>query len=120
NNVIVGAQDNGTRVRKGSTKTFNQSIGGDGLGNGWTNANAQFTYGTAAGGAYRRNVLQHIPDRIEDWESVALPGQTGDSGVFATPIEMPSATADPSGQFVYTFTSKRIFQINNAPTLATP
>lgn len=30
--VIVGLQDNGTRVRDGSTSVFNQTIGGDGFG----------------------------------------------------------------------------------------
>ncbi|HZX89320.1 MAG TPA: hypothetical protein VFE67_01660 [Rudaea sp.] len=32
NSAIVGLQDNGTRVRVGSTATFNQIIGGDGFG----------------------------------------------------------------------------------------
>jgi hypothetical protein len=30
--IIGGLQDNGTRVRAGSTDTFNQPIGGDGFG----------------------------------------------------------------------------------------
>jgi hypothetical protein len=118
NNAIVGAQDNGTRVRKDNTKVFNQSIGGDGLGNGWSK-DSQFVYGTAAGGSYRRSVLQHVPSRIQDWESFSLPSQSGDAGVFATPIELPSAAADPSGRVVYTFTSKRAFQLTSGPTTFT-
>ncbi|PYY16640.1 MAG: hypothetical protein DMG60_14425, partial [Acidobacteria bacterium] len=120
NAVIVGAQDNGTRVRKGNSKTFNQSIGGDGFGTGWSNdSQVSFVYGTASGGSYRRSVLQHIPETIQDWESFALPSQTNDAGQFATPIELPSAAADPSGRAVFTFTTFRAFQLTSGATTFT-
>jgi len=117
---MVGAQDNGTRVREGTSKTFNQSIGGDGFGTGFSNdSQVLLTYGTASGGSYRRSVLQHIPDTIQDWEGFALPTQTGDSLQFSTPIEMPSAAADSTGRAVFTFSSKRAFQLTSGPTTFT-
>src|SRR5262249_19760701 len=77
-------------------------------------------YGTAAPSSYRRDVLQHIPDRIEDWEGFSLPLIQGDATVFAVPIEMPSAAADPSGRLMYTFTAKRAFQLTGGPTSPLP
>ncbi|MBI2382124.1 MAG: hypothetical protein HYV16_15325 [Gammaproteobacteria bacterium] len=46
NAVIGGFQDNGTRVRSGSTSTFNQSIGGDGFGSAIHQTNANTMLGT--------------------------------------------------------------------------
>jgi photosystem II stability/assembly factor-like uncharacterized protein len=37
--VIIGLQDNGTRLRVGNSDTFNQVFGGDGFGVGWGDAN---------------------------------------------------------------------------------
>ena len=34
--VLIGLQDNGTRIRVGNTSVFNQSFGGDGFGVGWS------------------------------------------------------------------------------------
>ena len=36
NAVFGGAQDNGTRVREGNSTSYNQTIGGDGMGAGWS------------------------------------------------------------------------------------
>jgi photosystem II stability/assembly factor-like uncharacterized protein len=44
--VIGGLQDNGTRVRAGSTSTFNQYLGGDGFGSHINQTNATQMLGT--------------------------------------------------------------------------
>lgn len=46
NAVIGGFQDNGTRVRSGSTSTFNQYLGGDGFGSDVNRSNANQMLGS--------------------------------------------------------------------------
>ena len=55
NGVFGGSQDNGTRVREGISTSYNQMIGGDGLGAAWSQTNG-------LRGDRQRAEQQHAPD----------------------------------------------------------
>jgi photosystem II stability/assembly factor-like uncharacterized protein len=116
NALIAGAQDNGTRVRKDKSRTFNQSLGGDGLGVGWGQASRGLSIGTAAGsGSYRLNFLGKIPDRIEDYVSVTYYPSSGPTSeaLFGVPVEMAPPATDPTGTAFYLFSTRRALRVDN-------
>jgi hypothetical protein len=116
NAVYGGAQDNGTRVREGHSTIYNQSIGGDGLGTGWGQANGYSLMGSVQGNSTRRN-LNGVPDVGVTWEGTAPPiggAGTGDGTVFSTPVEVPTAAADPTGKVFFTASLTSVYRTINA------
>ena len=111
--VFGGSQDNGTRVRVGNTTIYNQSIGGDGIGTGWSQANAYTAFGSVQGNSNRRNLTTLLPDIAENWELAAPPRASGESSVFLTPMETPRPTVDPTGQVFFTHATKSVFKTVN-------
>jgi hypothetical protein len=91
-----GLQDNGTRVKKAGTTVYNQTIGGDGVGAGWSQANSNTAIGSVQQSP-RRNLTGVPADSFWDWESV--PGLPADN--FLQPIFFPRATADPTGKVFF-------------------
>jgi subtilisin-like proprotein convertase family protein len=125
--ALVGLQDNGTRIRFGTTSTFNQVRGGDGFGVAW----AQAVTGPSAVSmsSYIYNSIQRAttsPVTTQaNWSGftagLGTTGSTdgGSSYYFVTPIITPPATADPSGLVFFTYgnsgtgtNSKKIFMSN--------
>ena len=98
--VFGGSQDNGTRVRKGNTTIYNQSLGGDGFGTGWSQANADAAVATTEFNDNEINLTNQIPDLIENF--IFSPPPLINDGVFYTPVETPTATADPTGKVFFT------------------
>ena len=114
--AITGLQDTGTRARLGSSKTWNQVLGGDGEGAGWSQANNAVTIATA-----EYMYIQRQP---------GLPPNTGDpnhwkdgtNGIdftdldcfpFYTGIGTPTAQLDPTGQEFFTATGARLYRTTN-------
>ena len=103
---IMGLQDNGTFTSVGTS--WNQTIGGDGFGVGWSQAN-----GAHALGSIYFEDIQHangnsIPQQAK-WTDVS------DSidvcyGTFFTAIATPNDNVDPSGNVFYTYTSRQIYK----------
>ena len=56
NGVFGGSQDNGTRVREGSSTSYNQMIGGDGLGAGWSQRDGYAAIGSVQNNSTRRTL----------------------------------------------------------------
>ncbi len=91
--VVTGMQDTGTRARLRSTKTFNQVIGGDGEGVGWSQANNARTVMSVEYGLCFFNGL--TPDTVIDYKSHANVCYNTD--IFFVPVSTPTSTADPTG-----------------------
>ena len=121
--ALVGLQDNGTRIRSGTTSTFNQVRGGDGFGVAWAQAVTSPSAVSMSSYIYnsiRRATVSPVTTQ-GDWLSFTTGLGTTDSAsyYFVTPIITPPATADPSGQVFFTYgnggtgtNSKKIFMSN--------
>jgi hypothetical protein len=111
--ALVGVQDLGTRIRVGTTTTFNQIRGGDGFGVGWAQAVTSASAVSISSYVYnsiRRATLSPVVDQT-NWASfVTGLGTTGNSDngtsyYFVTPIYTPPASADPSGLVFFTYSN---------------
>jgi hypothetical protein len=111
-NTLIGLQDNGTlfRVNKGS---FTGSIGGDGFGTGWSQANDDISMGSLYYLDIRR-WKSNPPNNQAKYDSLLntsnLAGDAPDylwyyDSYFNTPITTPTATADPTGHVFFTNTA---------------
>ncbi len=114
NSVIVGLQDNGTRVRNTPpttptvTNVYDQTKGGDGFGVGWSQANNAWTLGSYVYNAIAR-CTANPPDDQSKWSTftTGLTPTNSASYYFVTPIigaPAPSDTgsAHPGNNF-YTY-----------------
>lgn len=107
--VIIGLQDTGTRARLGSSSKFNQVVGGDGEGVGWSQANNAVTLASFPGISFARSEGL-LPNTFGDW----FEADSGIGGLdyyfFYTNIATPTAAADPTGLVFYTYTGLRIYK----------
>ncbi|HET6330533.1 MAG TPA: hypothetical protein VFF76_07070, partial [Holophagaceae bacterium] len=106
NAIIGGFQDNGTRVRSGSTSTFNQQIGGDGFGTHMNAANAS----TMLGSLYYARVYKSTDggSTFADASTGIAESNNSSTAPFATRI-VPSL-ADSTGNTVYTFSNLNVYR----------
>jgi photosystem II stability/assembly factor-like uncharacterized protein len=110
--VIIGLQDTGTRARLGSSLVYNQVVGGDGEGVGWSQANNAFTLASFPGISFARS-QGLLPNTFGDWFR-ANDGISGlDFYYFFTNIATPRASADPTGGQFFTYTGLRVYKTNN-------
>lgn len=111
--AITGAQDNGTRARIGSSKSWNQVLGGDGEGVAWSQANNAVTIATAE--FYYMARQPGLPSNTGDPNNW-LDATNGidfnhlDCFAFFTPLATPTAKADPTGLVFYTTTGSRLYK----------
>jgi len=105
---IMGLQDNGTFTSNGAS--WNQTIGGDGIGVGWSQANGKH----ALGSVYFEFILHAngnpIPQQAKWTDVSAGIANSCVYGTFFTPIATPHAAVDPTGGVFYTHTSTQIFK----------
>jgi hypothetical protein len=105
---IMGLQDNGTFTSVGSA--WNQTIGGDGFGAGWSQANGAH----ALGSVYFEFILHangNPISRQSKWTDVSAGiANSCFYGTFFTSIATPHANVDPTGGVFYTYTSRQIFK----------
>ncbi len=111
--ALVGLQDNGTRIRSGTSSVFNQVRGGDGFGVAWAQAVASANAVSMSSYVYnaiKRSTVSPVVNQ-SNWITFTT-GLTsaGSSTVynFVTPIVTPAATADPSGQVFFTYSKTGI------------
>jgi uncharacterized repeat protein (TIGR03803 family) len=98
--VMAASQDNGTLVRNGNTTIYNQSSGGDGIGTGWSQANANVATTSAEFNQYVVNWTNQLPDSILNFFPSLTP--LVNDAAFYTPVEVPTASLDPSGKIFFT------------------
>ena len=109
NAVIGGFQDNGTRVRSGTTSTFNQQLGGDGFGSNIHPTNAVNMLGTLY---YTRVYKSTNSGSTFSAASTGITESNNPStGVFTTRI-VPGL-ADATGNTVYTFANLKVYKSTN-------
>ena len=111
--VLIGLQDNGTRYRYTNTTTYNGSIGGDGFGVGWSQANNDISMGSVYFGDIRR-WTQNPPNNQAKYDQVAIPVTDRGDEFFFTPITTPSAQADPTGHAFFTATATLVYKTTDA------
>ena len=117
--VLIGLQDNGTRIRSGNTSTFNQSFGGDGFGVGWSQATGNtalgsYVYGFVYYADKTPNIQKKWNEPVFDDATCTYNGINACNAYFVTPIETPSAAADPLGKTYFTNTASFIYRTDNA------
>ncbi len=117
--VLVGLQDNGTRIRVGNTSVFNQSFGGDGFGVGWsqakdTNALGSYVYGFIYYSDKTPNRQKRWTEPVLDDANCTYNGVKACDAFFVTPIETPSVSADPVGDTFFTATAHFIYRTDDA------
>ena len=108
--VLMGLQDNGTAVRLGNSSVFDQTLGGDGMGVGWSQATNAVSMTSLPGGTIVRAV-NNPPDDQSKWAR-AMTGLSG-SAWFFTVVENSAATADPTGLVFYTVRPGGVFRTSN-------
>jgi hypothetical protein len=117
---MTGLQDTGTRARLRGSQTWNQVLGGDGEGVGWSQANNAVSIATAE---YDFIATQSgLPPNTGDPNN----WQDGTGGIdfvdpdcfpFYTPIGTPSAVVDPTGLVFYTATGSRLYKTTDGAHL---
>lgn len=117
--VLIGLQDNGTRIRSGNTSVFNQSFGGDGFGVGWSQAAGNtalgsYVYGYIYSAHKDPNIQKKWTDPAFDPATCAYNGINACNAYFVTPIATPSAVADPVGSTYFTNTASLIYRTDDA------
>jgi hypothetical protein len=110
-NTLTGMQDDGTRMRVGGNSgVWNQVIGGDGEGAGWSQANNAVALGSVYNSQIRRYPDPHSNPQPFNWAN-ATNGIGGlDLYPFFTPIATPSAAADPTGLTFFTSTGLKVYR----------
>lgn len=117
--VLIGLQDNGTRIRVGNTSVFNQSFGGDGFGVGWSQSKTNtalgsYVYGYIYYAQKDPNIQKKWTDPVYDDATCTYNGINACDAYFVTPIATPSANADPGGRTYFTNTARYIYRTDDA------
>jgi photosystem II stability/assembly factor-like uncharacterized protein len=109
NAVIGGLQDNGTRVRVGTSSTFNQYIGGDGFG-----ADIHPITATTMLGSLYYARIQKSTNGGTTWTS-ACSGITECNNSGAAPFytKIVPWAGDATGNTVYTFSNTKVYKSTN-------
>lgn len=111
NLVIGGTQDNGTRLRTDGA-TYNQVIGGDGMGAAYSQANTNTVIGSSQGSGMRTNLSNTPPDVFQNF--VAATAGLSDVGFgFFTAIVPAPANLDTTGRVFFHFSNARVWRSNN-------
>lgn len=118
--ALIGLQDNGTRIRQGTTGTFNAILGGDGMGTGWAQGSG-VSLGSYVYNQIYRSATSPPTDQNNFSDFVTGLGTIdGTNYYFVTPIYTPPSSADASGQVFFTYgnsgtgpNSRSIFKSNS-------
>ncbi len=105
---IMGLQDNGTFVRRGGSKVWEQPIGGDGFGAAWSQANDDVVLGTVEFSQIFRSTADN--PLLQNDFSDAFSGIDRTFATFFTALATPRASADPSGHAFFTYTQGAIYK----------
>ena len=113
--VLIGLQDDGSRWRDGKTGTYNQVLGGDGFGVGWSQSDDSVSLASVYYSFIVRNV-RNPPSTQHKW----LIGWNGIAefndptlSYFNTSLATPRASADPIGQTFFHRTRYRLYRTTN-------
>jgi len=107
--VVVGLQDNGTRVRVGNTGVFNQEIGGDGFGCDVNQSNANQMLGTL----YYSRIYKSTDGGLNF--SSACSGITECNNASTAPFitRLSRWAGDATGNTLYTYSNTKAYKTTN-------
>lgn len=118
--VLVGLQDNGTRLRDGSTTIYNQPKGGDGFGVGWSQVGSAASLASYVFSKISVSTA-NPPDDQTKWRAftTGIVEPTGNSGsntnnYFVTAIVSAPPGADVTGNTFFHYTRSRVYRTVNA------
>lgn len=121
--VLIGSQDNGTRLRVGNGSTYNQVFGGDGFGvgwsEGWTMGSVYYSlifrngHGTPSTELKWRVGFNGIAEMFDPKTGEQLWPQP-DLTQFITTIYQPSRAAAPEGRTFYHRTKYKLYRTTNS------
>lgn len=108
--VIGGFQDLGTRVRESSTSTFDQVIGGDGIGSDINRANGQLMLGSI----YFDDIYKSTDGGATWNEAINGLAEANDpsNATFFTTL-VPWQGTGSTGNEIYTFSNTRVYKSTN-------
>jgi photosystem II stability/assembly factor-like uncharacterized protein len=109
--TLVGMQDNGSRYRASNSTTYNQVLGGDGFGTGWSQATDGISLASVYFGFILRND-KNPPNTQAKWD-VGFVGIDQNDMSFFTPLTTPTATVDPTGLVFFTYSHHNVYKTNN-------
>ena len=112
NLVIGGTQDNGTRLRTDNGRTYNQVIGGDGMGAAYSQANTNTVIGSSQGSNMRANYSNNPPTTIQSTSSATAGLIDVGFGFFTAVVPAPPAL-DATGRVFFHFSNARVWRSNN-------
>jgi photosystem II stability/assembly factor-like uncharacterized protein len=114
--VIVGLQDNGTRVRETNTSVFNQQIGGDGFGCNVNRSNANLMLGSL----YYSHIYKSINAGIDFSDAITGITESDNSSLAPFITRISAWAGDRTGNTLYTYTNAKVYKTVNYATLWTP
>jgi photosystem II stability/assembly factor-like uncharacterized protein len=109
--TLVGLQDNGSRYRRSNSTTYNQVLGGDGFGTGWSQANDRINLASVYTHIFVRNE-NGPPNNEQKWD-LAIDGIDRRFAFFFTALTTPTPSADPTGQVFFTYTTRKVYMTTN-------
>jgi hypothetical protein len=112
NVVIGGTQDNGTRLRTDNGTTYNQVIGGDGMGAAYSQANTNTVMGSSQSSGIRTNLSNTPPEVFQNWAARGALSDSAGAGFFTAIIPAP-ASLDSTGRVFFHFTNSRVWRTND-------
>jgi hypothetical protein len=112
NLVIGGTQDDGTRLRTDNGTTYNQVIGGDGMGAAYSQANTNTVMGSSQGSGIRTNLSNTPPEVFQNWVARGALADAAGAGFFTAVIPAP-ASLDSTGRVFFHFTNSRVWRSND-------
>ena len=112
NLVIGGTQDDGTRLRTDNGTTYNQVIGGDGMGAAYSQANTNTVMGSSQGSGIRTNLSNTPPEVFQNWVARGALADGAGAGFFTAVIPAP-ASLDSTGRVFFHFTNSRVWRTND-------
>lgn len=110
--IVGGFQDNGTRVRSGSTSTFNQYIGGDGFGSDVNQTNAA----TMLGSLYYTRIYKSTNGGTTFGSSSTGITESNNSSTAPFNTHIERWTGDATGNTVYTHVNLKVYRSTNYAT----
>jgi hypothetical protein len=112
NTVVIGLQDNGTRVRAGSTSTFNQIIGGDGFGCDLNQSDATKMLGSL----YYDRIYRSTNSGASFSQACSGITECNNSSTAPFITVLSRWTGDNTGNTVFTFSNTKVYKTVNYAT----
>jgi photosystem II stability/assembly factor-like uncharacterized protein len=107
--VIVGLQDNGTRVREGATGVYNQEIGGDGFGCDVNQSNANQMLGTL----YYSRIYKSTDGGLNFASACSGITECNNSSTAPFITVLSRWAGDATGNTLYTYSNTKVYKTTN-------